>query len=346
MSNALPTELGRSRARSLILVPLILAAALIAYKTNSSIQVLSSTWASGAIAGRPAVVSFETAPASLTAFDRLINYVLVIWPALTFGVLIAASVRTFVSPRWIAEVIGRRSLRSQLTAGLAGAPLMLCSCCVAPVFTTVAETSSRVGPAIGLMLSSPVLNPAALALTFMLFEPSVATMRLLLAVVAVLAIGPLAERVSGGIRLGPPNVPDSAQEISGGKAARRFLQSLGVVSLRTIPAVIVGVFVSMLIVQVLPETVFASPGARVAAILVTATIALPLALPTFLEIPLALGLLAAGFPSGAALALLFAGPAINLPSLWSVARVGNWRVSAVVALSIWGLAVAGGLILG
>jgi len=62
----------------------------------------------------------------------------------------------------------------------------------------------------------------------------------------------------------------------------------------------VGVIVSMVIVQSLPTNLFTSPGARFAAILITATLAVPLALPTFLEIPLSLSLLAAGFSLRAA----------------------------------------------
>jgi uncharacterized membrane protein YraQ (UPF0718 family) len=101
----------------------------------------------------------------------------------------------------------------------------------------------------------------------------------------------------------------------------------------------------MLIVQSLPVGFFDTPGNRLASLLITATIAVPLALPTFLEIPLALGLLAAGFPPGAAVALLFAGPSVNLPSLWSVAKVSGARVAVAVAGLIWILAVTAGLLI-
>ena len=46
-----------------------------------------------------------------------------IWPALVFGILISAAVSTFVSPQWLSRLLGRHSLRSQVFAGLAGAPL-------------------------------------------------------------------------------------------------------------------------------------------------------------------------------------------------------------------------------
>ena len=75
-----------------------------------------------------------------------------------------------------------------------------------------------------------------------------------------------------------------------------------------------------------------------------AAVAVPLALPTFFEIPLALILLASGAPLGAAVALLIAGPSVNLPSLFTITRSTNWKVAAIVAASIWILAVGGGLL--
>jgi uncharacterized membrane protein YraQ (UPF0718 family) len=69
-----------------------------------------------------------------------------------------------------------------------------------------------------------------------------------------------------------------------------------------------------------------------------------LAMPTFFEIPLALLLLSAGAPTGAAVAIMIAGPAINLPSLFTVARSTNWKVAGAVALSIFLLAALAGVL--
>jgi uncharacterized protein len=344
MSKTLLPELQKARARSLALLPLMIVAVLFVYKANTSIKVLNSTWATGTMEGKPNVVAFGQQVAAVSAVQRLENYLLAIWPALVFGILIAAAVRAFVSPLLIVRFLGERSVPSQIRAGLAGAPLMLCSCCVAPVFTTVAETSARLAPAIGLMLASPSLNPAALTLTFMLFEPRIAVVRVLLAIAAVLIVGPVAERAVIGRQSHVVSVSRTREESSQQKAAVLFFRSLRVVAIRTVPVVLIGAFVSMLIVQFVPPVIFQSAGANLVVIVIVATIAVPLALPTFLEIPLALSLLAAGFPSGAAVALLFAGPAVNLPSLSSVARVSGWRAAVTVAVAVWAIAVIGGLI--
>jgi hypothetical protein len=99
----------------------------------------------------------------------------------------------------------------------------------------------------------------------------------------------------------------------------------------------------MLIALLLPSGVFTSGLGKIAIIVIVAIIAVPLALPTFFEIPLALILISAGAPPAAAVPLLIAGPAVNLPSLLTIARTSSWKVAASVAVTILLLAIAGGL---
>ena len=115
--------------------------------------------------------------------------------------------------------------------------------------------------------------------------------------------------------------------------------------IRTVPALVLGVICSMLLIENVPGDLLASNNFRFFAVIATASVAVPIALPTFFEIPLALGLLAAGAPAGAAAALLFAGPVINLPSLLTLAKSTNWKIAATLAVLIWIIAVFGGLIL-
>jgi hypothetical protein len=43
--------------------------------------------------------------------------------------------------------------------------------------------------------------------------------------------------------------------------------------------------------------------------------------------------------------VLFAGPIVNLPSLLVVGRSAGWKVSALLASSVWVIAFLGGLVL-
>src|SRR5437899_8584860 len=327
------------RRVTLSIVPLLFAAGLIFYKTRTSLAVLRTVWSTGVISAKPEVVSLGSAGAAFDALHRSINYFLVIWPALAFGILISAAVRAYVPPDLWKRMLAVRGTASQLRAGLAGTPLMLCSCCVAPIFGAVYESSARLAPALTLMLASPALNPATLVLTFMLCGPGMGVMRFILAVFAVAAIGPSIELLFPRVQV------QADRELRNGAGKESFGQALYTVLARTVPALIVGLLVSMILVQSLPAGAFAGGTSRVLAILFVATLAIPLALPTFLEIPLALSLLSVGLPTGAAVALLFAGPAINLPSLLVTARMAGLKVAASVALFVWLIALAGGLLM-
>ena len=267
-----------------------------------------------------------------------------IWIALVYGLLIGAAVRAFVSPRRVAALLSWGGpVRRQLAAGLAGTPLMLCSCCITPIFQSVYERGARLGSALAVMLASPGLNPAALLLTAILFPPTLAVARFAAALTAVFGLAPLIERTVGqGLvtdgRFGA--VTDDAGPRSARDVAVRFARALGHLTLQTVPLIVAGVLLSSVI---LPTAVRLSSGAGVVAVLLVAAVGVLVALPTFFEIPLGMLFLGLGAP-GAATAILVAGPLVNLPSLLILARETRPRVAVAVGLGVWALAVAAGLV--
>ncbi len=323
-----------------VLPLLVIIGALVAYKSSAALAVIGKVSETGVFTPRGNVIPTVGA-SEVGLVIRTLNYFLVIWPALVFGVLISGAVSTFVSPRWLARLLARRTLRSQAIAGLAGAPLMLCSCCVAPVFIGVYDRSARLGPSLSLMLAAPALNPAALILTFMLFDYKISVVRVSASIAVVLFTGLIADRILGETKVQCDT--DHWQAKARPANFFNFLRACARVAVRVVPVIIIGVLLSMIIAQAIPARTFDTTGAKFLAILVVAAFAVLLALPTFFEIPLALLLLASGVPAGAAVALLIAGPAINLPSLLTIMRSTNWKVGVVVATFIWILAVASGL---
>ncbi len=319
---------------------LVIVGALLVYKGTAALAVIAKVQNTGAFQPRTNVVPLPGNAAQVNVLARSMNYFVVIWPALLFGILISGAVRVLDPPRWLGQALGQGRIRPHLVAGLAGAPLMLCSCCAAPVFSGMYERSSRLGPSLAVMLAAPSLNPFALILTFMLFDHRIAVTRLAVAGVAVFLTGILIDRL---FTVRPIDCPTSDEE-SARPVLTRFLRSCLQVAVRTVPLIAIGVVVSMVMALWLPVGTLASTNGQIVAIVVVALIAVPLAMPTFFEIPLALILLSAGAPAGAAVAMLIAGPSVNLPSLFTIARSTNWKVAGSVALSIFVLAVAGGLL--
>lgn len=326
------------------LLVLLLVGGLVTYKSSTALRQIARAQASGAIATRADVVPAGPST-SLSVMARSTNYLTVIWQALAFGLLISAAVRAFIPAAAMARLFNGGPVREQLVAGVSGAPLMLCSCCVTPVFSSVYRRSSRLGPSLALMLAAPALNPAALVLTFILFSSGIAWTRLAMSLVAVFVGTAVVARIAGSGR-GAPLPLDAAVDARPALGPiRRYLESLLHISIRTVPLIIIGVVVSMWIADYLPMWI-QSPSGSAWMVAIVASIAVPLALPTFFEIPLAVALLAAGAPAGAAAALLFAGPAVNLPSLLTVGQVAGWRAMVLIASMVWLVAVAGGLAIG
>ena len=322
----------------------LLVLLLINYKGAAGLNQIRRTQATGTLHLANLKIGAHAGD-DMTAFSNALAYLKIVWPALVFGVLISAAARTSLSSTRLRGLLGDGTVRNQITGALAGAPLMLCSCCVAPIFPAVYQRTRKLAPALAMTLASPSLNPAALTLSFFLFPWRVAGARLAMALLLVLA-GSLAVA-----KITHPSVPDlnSEPEVEDGTwwgLLLAYARSLMYVSLRTVPLILVGIWASMWFMRQLPSNLGANSGIHVLAVMIIATFAVLLTLPTLFEIPLALSILAAGGPVGGAIAVLFAGPAINLPSLLVIGRYSSWKVAASMGAVVWAIAIAGGLLLG
>jgi hypothetical protein len=327
------------------LVLLSIVAALVTYKASGSLATFAKARATHTLTPRAEAVATPGLPVPVRPLVRTVNYLAIVWPALVFGVLIGAAVRALIPSAWVTRLFGGSGFRSQLIGGLAGAPLMLCSCCVAPVFAAVHERTRQLGPTRALLLAAPSLNPAALALTFLLFSPEVAVARTAAAIVLVFGASTLAARyaqASGGSASGCPLELAPPRGLAG--VFRAFLDEAGRMARTTLPVIVLGVLLSSLLVEFVSFDGLATASLHTGLVLLVALVSVPLALPTFAEIPLALGLLAAGAPPGAAVALLVAGPAINLPSLLTVTRMTTRRYALALAAGTFVVAAAAGLL--
>ena len=340
---------ARPRTRSILSVLLlaVLVAGLVGYKAYGGFARMAELRTTGSLRLN-AVALHRPAGSELAATaSQTLGYLKIVWPALVFGILISAGVHASLSPQQLSALFGRGPVGSQFVAAAAGAPLMLCSCCVAPIFAAVYQRTHRLSPSLALTLAAPSLNPAALALTFMLFPVEVAGARLVLALVLVLLVSALAAGAAGAVPAAIIGAGDAGEPADDARQfLASFVRSLKHITLRTVPWILLGIWLSMLIANRMPVEAFASAGHKVVIIAVVALGALLLTLPTLFEIPLAFSLISVGAPAGAALAVLVAGPAINLASLLVIARYSHWKVSVLLASLVWTATVAAGLLIG
>jgi uncharacterized membrane protein YraQ (UPF0718 family) len=315
-----------------------IVSALLYYKWGASLRAVSTVQATGKLPIAPDSILDGGVVATTLAYFRKI------WPALTYGILVGAAVRAAIPSSSVRRWFGARGAVPTLTGALAGAPLMLCSCCITPVFSGLYRRGARLGPSLAVMLASPGLNLGALVLTFALLPTRVGVVRVVAASVIVLglsaAIGRTLEGRSSGAAAAECAVGDANELEPPRHMLVRFARSAAYLVAITVPLIVAGVLLSEL---VLPHLVRLAGASLVVAIGLAALIGTLAALPTFFEIPIGLVLLSLGAPAPVVAAFVVAGPVINLPSLLVLGREAGPRVALALGAGVWVVATAAGL---
>jgi uncharacterized protein len=326
----------RRGGRAAIVLLLALVAGLIAYKTGPALRAIRTAQSTGSLTPRPYLASSGAIAKPEVLWAESSAYLGIIWPALVFGILISAAARVAIPHEWLARAVTGSGFRSTFSGAAAGVPLMLCSCCAAPLFEGMYGLTRRLDASLALMLAAPALNPAALALTFILFPVSVAAGRLALtaaALIGIAGIGALFSRSTTEIH----EQRHSGEQLS---LLADYGKSVLHVSLRTVPLILVAVPIGILLFNRLQAMPSFGTSASVGMLIPFLGAVLLLPMPTLFEIPLAYGLLLSGAPHGLVAAVLFIGPAVNLPSLLVVGRAAGIKASLPLALLTGGLAIA------
>ena len=345
---------GRSRTVLLALVALLVAAAGLTWaKWLPYTERATGIAGSGRYPGH----SMLTAGAGESPLARSWRFAEVysqaVWAALLVALVISACVDVLVPRRWLLRALDRRtSLGGSLAGGLAALPGMMCTCCTAPLAVTMRKAGVATSAALAFWLGNPLLNPAVLVFLGLLAPWSWVAVRLgagLLLVIGVTAlVGHLAARRAPAVAalasepLGalPPSIDPSGPAARAlgttvqdsdvpaaqlpGRLVRSFLRLAAVL----VPEYLLTVFLVGLVGEPLGR-VLGHGGAL--AVLVAAAVGAVLVLPTGGEVPILLGLAAAGASAGVLGALLLALPALSLPSAVMVGRAMGWRVTAATA---------------
>jgi uncharacterized membrane protein YraQ (UPF0718 family) len=314
-----------------------IVSALLYYKWGASLRVLSGVHATGKLAVAPgAILEGGTVVTTIAYFRK-------IWPALTYGILVGAAVRAAIPASTIRRWFGGRGAVPTVAGAVAGAPLMLCSCCITPIFSGLYRRGARLGPSLAVMLASPGFNLGALVLTFVLLPARVGVARVIAAAVIVLGLSTAIGRAMED-RAAPTSAECAVAEEVAPERPRdlfvRFVRSAAYLAAITVPLIVAGVLLSGL---VLPHVGQLGGANLLGAVALTALVGTLAALPTFFEIPVALMLLSLGVPSAVVAAFVVAGPIVNLPSLLVLAREVRPRVALALGAGVWLVATVTGL---
>lgn len=223
----------------------------------------------------------------------------------------------------------------------------------------LAQSLRRRGAALGTLTAfimiAPILSPHTIFLTATLVSVPMACGRVVLSLVATLALGTVLNALERRGRLGPP-APESTstndqccnpESVPEDMSPWRYFVAQLWSNLRSLtPYLLGGLFVAALISATVPaETIHKYLRSGWTAYLFASLIAFPIYVCDGGEIPLTRALLALGVGPGPAFCFMLASVGTCLPTIAMAARIIGWRAT-VFYLTAWlFLAVGGGLLM-
>lgn len=296
-----------------------------------------------------------TAPTVAGAWEFTLAYSSSVWRAAVAGLLIAAAIDALVPRTWLLRFLNRRTGPGQAIAGgLTSLPSMMCTCCAALVTVGMRKRGASTAASLAHWIGNPILNPAVLVFLFLVAPWQFGATRLLVGALLVFGGTILVTRIVSrwkddaviGDSAALPSVDDADEQRTLPQILTKFLRSLTRFSLVLIPEYVVIVFLIGLFSSALSDFTSMSVKLGILSVLLVAVVAAMLVIPTGGEIPVVLGLAAAGVGTGTIGALLIALPALSLPSMVMVGRALSWRLTIAAAAAVVAAGVLAGVALG
>jgi len=262
-------------------------------------------------------------------------------PFLLLGMAVAGVLHIALPRRFVQRQFkGRLGV---LKAVLLGVPLPLCSCGVIPAGLGLRKDGASPGAVVGFLISTPQTGVDSVLVSASFLGWPFAIFKVASAAVTGLFGGWLADVVVDTAETGEREVlPD---ERPAGRGLREMIDhSLEI--LRTIWRwIVIGVVASALITTFAPDRLFESVvgQGRVIPVLLALVVSLPLYVCATASVPIAAALVAGGFPPGAALVFLMAGPATNVATIGAIRHALGGRALAAYLTAIVGGSVGLGV---
>ncbi len=273
---------------------------------------------------------------------------------MAFGVLLASLFLALLS---LVSFVSSRSVFINTLAGLfIGAPLGICTNCVAPISKSLREGGGRLETALATQLSSPTLNVIVVAMLFSLIPLPLVLLKMALTLALILLVVPLltsrvfvsenAERATGDIscQIATP-WPEQSWREAAQSAALVTIRSLGFVVRTTLPLMLLAGLLGGAVMEVVPLGALADLEFSVGGALIVG------ALGTFLPVPIAFDIifvnimLAAGLDASYCMIFLFTLAPFSIYPFMLLWRAFSPRVVTLLTICVFGIGVFSGMAL-
>ena len=268
-------------------------------------------------------------------FDETWEIILTLAPWLLIGLVAAAVIRFLFPSNFLKHHLGKNKLSSVFKAVIFGVPFPLCSCAVIPAAMGLKKSGASDSATLAFLISTPQSGVDSITVTASFLGWPFAVFKWISAFITGLIGGLITnwnDKRSKTKRIQEEDHPSSTRiscdSINDDDTERKGFKNLFHYALFELlyPIrywLLLGIFLSAALTTIFPPgaltgTIF---GSGIIAFLSILLLSLPLYVCATSSVPIAAALVHAGFPTGAALVFLMAGPATNVATIGAVYRV-------------------------
>ena len=261
----------------------------------------------------------------------------------------AGLIHEFMPSSGLKKHLNRKGVSAMGGAVALGGVLPICSCGVIPISVSLYRAGVRIGPVMAFTAATPIINPAAVILSFALLGPQITFAYVLLGLLLPFFLGVMSERF-GDKRAASPPEPATTSSCCSEDACQSIEEKLpfhkriasglrwGFLSLGPTIGFYLGIGIllaGVLSVAIPPEWSERYLSAdSVFGLLAAALLGASIYVCAVAHIPLVATLLAAGAGPGAAIVFLVTGTATNLPELFALYKTIGKRTVIIYTTSL------------
>ncbi len=279
----------------------------------------------------------RTMPLATRVWRTTVNWLDANRVGMTFSFLFGPAALVF-----LATIRRRRTASRYLNAlfgAAAGAPLAVCTNCIAPIARGFYASGMSTESVLAAMFASPALNVVVLAMTFVLFPAPVALLKIATVLLLIFVFAPAmagkAKAEEAGLEFS--SAVEFAVEETWAQAAlatlRSYAKSFWYVFRVAFPLMILAAFLGALVIEVLPAQALMM-NVTVFGIVLVALVAAFLPVPMAFDVAIAYIAMTKGVPMAYVVTILCTLGIISVFSLSVVGKTISWRIAAAAYATV------------
>ncbi len=301
--------------------------------------------AAGAITFGTVYAVDRTMPLATRVWRTTVNWLDANRVGMTFSFLFGPAALVFLS------TVRRRRTNSvylnALFGAAAGAPLAVCTNCIAPIARGLYASGMSVESVLAAMFASPALNVVVLAMTFALFPAPVALLKLATVLFLIFVFAPAVaqrHRESAAGFICPIEIPMEETWMQAlVSTARSFAKSFWYVFRVAFPLMILAAVLGALVIELLPPQALIAQ-VTLGGILLVAIVAAFLPVPMAFDVAIAYIAMTKGVPLPYVVTILCTLGIISVFSLSIVGKSISWKVAAGAYVTVVALGTLAGFL--